>query len=117
MNEFEQKILIELQNLRAEITALRSDYSILQVTYFENLAPGAVVGADYVGYRFGCNQAAVVRGRFDTDKIPRFRQKPLAFIKSDVDVIFKKLQVSPSDRAAEIRFWAKNKKRGNKEKL
>jgi hypothetical protein len=110
VSEFERKILEELQSLRAEITALRSNYSILQSTYFENLAPDAVVGADYVAHRFGCSEAAVVRGRFDTDKIPRFRQKPLAFIKREVDAVFKALTRSPSERAAEIRYKAKKSK-------
>lgn len=110
MADFEQKILIELQALRAEIVALRENYSLLQVTYFENLSPSAPVGVDYAAFRFGCSEAAVIRGRFGTDKIPRLRNKPIAFQKKDVDAAFKNLTKSPSEKAAQYRHRAKNKK-------
>ena len=88
MTEFESKILYELSTLRQAVESLKSEFTISQITYFENLQPGAVVGVDYVAYRFGCSQDAVIRGRFETDKIPRLRNKPLAFIKRNVDGVW-----------------------------
>lgn len=92
MTDVEQKILSELAavlsefaDLRRLVEGLRSDYSLAQLTYFENLPPAAVVGTDYVAFRFGCSEAAVVRGRFEINRIPRLRDKPIAFIKRNVD--------------------------------
>jgi hypothetical protein len=107
--EFEQKILDELHNLRKAVEALRSDFTISQITYFENLPAAAVVGVDYVSYRFGCSETAVIRGRFGTDDIPRLRSKPIAFIKRDVDAVWQKLNKSTSELAAKIRHKANNK--------
>ena len=115
MTEFEQKILDEIADLRKAFESLRSEFSIAQITYFENLAPAAVVGADYVAYRFGCSESAVIRGRFETDKIPRLRNKPLAFIKRNVDAIWLNLNQSSSEKAAKYRHDKKQGKRKNKE--
>lgn len=105
------EILKRLDTLEAALMSLRSEFSISQITYFENLSPFAVVGVDYVSYRFGCSQDAVTRGRFETDKIPRLRNKPIAFKKSDVDAIWQNLNISTSDKAAEIRHKASKKLR------
>jgi len=110
VTEFEQKVLSELSELRAAVEALRSEFSIAQISFFENLPQAAIVGVDYVSYRFGCSEPAVIRGRFETDKIPRFRNKPIAFIKRDVDEVWKNLNRSTSDRAAEFRHKAGKKK-------
>lgn len=111
MTEFEQKILSELSDLRHLVEGLRSDYSLAQLTYFENLPPAAVVGTDYVAFRFGCSESAVVRGRFETDKIPRLRNKPLAFIKRNVDAVWLNLNQPVADKAAKYRHESKNKMR------
>lgn len=103
MTEFEKKVLDELTDLRKSVESLRSNYSLSQITYFENLPPTATVGTDYVAYRFGCSQAAVVRGRFDTAKIPRFRNKPIAFIKRNVDAVWHELNKPVSEIAAKYR--------------
>ena len=103
----EQEILQELKNIREELAAMREHYDIARITFYENIAPNAIVGVDYAAYRFGCSESAVVRGRFDTDKIPRFRQKPLKFKKSDVDATFKQLTRPTAERAAEFRHKAK----------
>jgi hypothetical protein len=108
MTDFERKILDELASLRAAVESLRSEFSISQITYFENLPPAAVVGADYVAYRFGCSESAVIRGRFETDKIPRLRNKPLAFVKRNVDAVWQNLNQSSSEKAAKYRH---NKKK------
>lgn len=102
MTEFEI-ILGELEKLKQTVESIRSDFTISQVTYFENLQPMAVVGVDYVSYRFACSENAVVRGRFETYKIPRLRRKPLAFIKSDVDSVWMSLNTSVSELAAKLR--------------
>jgi hypothetical protein len=107
MTEFEQKILEKIAALESAVNSLRSEFTISQITYFENLPAGAVVGVDYASYRFGCSQDAVIRGRFETDKIPRLRNKPIAFIKRNVDAVWLNLNKSTSETAAEIRH--KNK--------
>jgi hypothetical protein len=109
MTEFEQKILNEIADLRKAFESLRSEFSIAQITYFENLPLSAVVGADYVAYRFGCNESAVIRGRFETDKIPRLRNKPIAFIKRNVDAVWQDLNKPSSEKAAKYRYNTKNK--------
>ncbi len=107
MTEFEKKLLEEIQTLRAEVSALRSDYSISKVTYFENLPLDSIVGIDYVAFKFNISEDAARRGRFGTDAIPRIREKPLAFRKRDVLAVFQNLNRSVADKAAEIRHRAK----------
>lgn len=114
MTEFERKILNEIQNLRAEVAALRENSSIARITYFENLPIDSIVGTDFVAYKFNISEEAARRGRYGTDAIPRIREKPLAFRKRDVLAVFQNLNKSSSERAAEIRFRAKNKTRGRK---
>ncbi len=109
MTEFELKVLSELIDLRKTVESLKSDFSIGQITYFENLQPAAVVGVDYVAYRFGCSQSAVVRGRFETDKIRRLRNKPIAFIKRNVDAVWHNLNQTNSEKAAKLRHDTKTK--------
>ncbi len=103
MTEFEIKLLGEIENLKQTVESIRSDFTISQITYFENLSTMAVVGVDYISYRFGCSENAVVRGRFETYKIPRLRKKPLAFIKSDVDAVWMSLNKPTSEIAAKLR--------------
>ncbi len=109
MTNFEKTILERLDTLTKAVESLRSDFTISQITYFENLPPTAMVGVDYVAYRFGCSEAAVVRGRFDTNKIPRFRNKPIAFIKRNVDAIWHELNKPVSEIAAKYRHKANKK--------
>ncbi len=108
MTEFECKILIEISDLRKMVEDLSSGYSIARITYFENLPPAAIVGTDYVAFRFCCSESAVVRGRFETSKIPRLRDKPIAFIKRDVDAIWQNLNRSVPEKAAKYRHDMKN---------
>lgn len=103
MTEFEAKMLEEIKSLRAEVSALRSDYSISRMTFFEQLDPSAVVGVDYASWRFNCSENAVIRGRFGTDKIPKLRNKPVAFLKRNVDEVWRNLNRSVAEKAAEIR--------------
>lgn len=87
MLEFEQRVLSELADLRQMVERLCSDFTVAQMTFFENLSPAAIVGTDYVAYRFNCSETAVVRGRFETNRIPRLREKPIAFVKRNVDAV------------------------------
>lgn len=111
MTEFEQKVLSEIADLRKLVESLRSDYSIAQMTFFENLPSAAVVGTDYVAFRFGCSETAVVRGRFETNRIPRLRDKPIAFIKRNVDVVWLNLNQPIQEKAAKYRHNIKQKRR------
>ncbi|HMS41117.1 MAG TPA: hypothetical protein PKE69_12880 [Pyrinomonadaceae bacterium] len=106
----ETTILERLDTLTKAVESLRSDFTISQITFFENLPPTAVVGADYVAYRFGCSQSAVVRGRFETDRIPRFRNKPIAFVKRNVDAVWHELNKPVSEIAAKYRHKIGKKK-------
>lgn len=107
MNDFERKVIEKLNDLCQRFDALKSETTISQVSYFENLPPDAVVGSDYVAYRFGCSESAVVRGRFETKKIPRLRKKPLAFLKRNVDAVFNEINQSIEEKAAKFRHKAK----------
>lgn len=98
-----QIILARVEYLIDVINNLEERLNMTNVTYYENLPPDATVGKDYVAYRFNCTEAAVVRGRFDTDQIPRIRNKPIAFTKREVDAVQKNLSRSPAEKAAEIR--------------
>src|SRR5438045_428251 len=113
MTEFEKSVIERLDALTRAVESLRADFSISQITFFENLPPGAIVGLDYVAYKFGCTEAAARRGRFGTDKIRKLRKKPIAYVKRDVDVVWLNLSKSVSEVAAEIRYKTK-KIRGEK---
>jgi len=110
MTDFERTVLTELTDLRKMVESLRSDFTLNQITYFENLPAAGVVGSDYVAYRFGCSEAAVIRGRFETDKIPRLRNKPVVFIKRNVDAVWHNLNKPISEVAAEYRHKSKIKR-------
>lgn len=63
----------------------------------------AIVGANYVALLFDCSAEAVVRGRFGTDRIPRIREKPVGFKKSEVHRVLREMKTPVSERAAEVR--------------
>lgn len=109
MTDFEQKLIEEIQSLRAEMSAMRSEFALSKITYFENLPIDAVVGCDYVAYRFGTSETAVRRGRFNTGAIPRLREKPIAFLKRNVDAVFQEKTRPPKEKAAKLRHNAKRK--------
>jgi hypothetical protein len=92
---------------------MRSEFSIAQATYFENLQPAAIVGVDYVAYRFNCSESAVIRGRFETNRIPKIRKSPIAFIRRDVDEIWRNLNSPVSEKAAKIRHKTKHMENKN----
>lgn len=114
MTEFEKRVLDELADLRRMVESLKSQYSLSQITYFENLPASAAVGADYVAYRFGISEPAVVRGRFETNRIPKLRNKPVTYIKRDVDAVWLNLNKPISEAAAEYRHKANQNLRRKK---
>ncbi|MCA1623163.1 MAG: hypothetical protein LC768_06790 [Acidobacteria bacterium] len=116
MTDFERQVLSELADLRKTVESLKSDFTLSQITYFEHLPAGAIVGADYVAYKFGCSEEAVVRGRFETDRIPRLRKKPVAFVKRAVDEVWLNLNQPVSEKAAKLRHDTNNKMRKKDEK-
>lgn len=105
--DFEKFVIAKLLELNQKVEALSRDFTISQITYFENLPPTAVVGIDYVAYRFGCSESAVIRGRFETGRIPRVRKKPIAFVKRNVDAVWQDLNRSVEEKAAKYRHKAK----------
>jgi hypothetical protein len=117
MTDFEREILNKLDELTRTVAALKAENSISRLIYFENLSPAAVVGADYVSFRLNVPESAVLRGRFRTNEIKRFRQKPLAWIKRDVDSFFQMINESTSEKAAKLRQNTKKQIRRKKEKL
>lgn len=109
MSGVNRQILEELKNIRAELSAMRSTYNLARITYYEALPMDSVVDVDFIAYVFNISEEAARRGRFGTDAIPRFRDKPLQFLKRDVLAVFREQTKPSSERAAEIRFRAKNK--------
>jgi len=108
MTKFERTVLSELADLRKMVESLKSEFTLSQITHFENLSPAAIVGTDYAAFRFGCSESAVVRGRFETNKIPRLREKPIAFIKRNVDSVWLNLNQPVSEKAVKYRHEMKN---------
>lgn len=103
--ELLEKILDELQALRAEVAELRAGTA--NAHPFELLSPDSIVEKDYVAWRFGCSERAVRAGEKGTDKIKRVSNKPLKFIKSDVDAVFRKINKSTKDQAEYFRQTAR----------
>lgn len=114
MADIQKEMLDEISALRGMLESVLSERTIGQVTFFENLPSSAVVGVDYVAYRFGVASTAVVRGRFGTDQIRRIRQKPIAFIKREVDAVFNQLHKPITETAAQYRYKVNNGTRKRK---
>lgn len=116
MTEFEKTILERISYLESEVTRLKSEKSAAAdiATQFERLPENATVGKDYVSFRFGCSEVAVMRGRAGTHllRTKRVSAKPLKFIKRDVDAAWKKYSKPETEAAAaDERLRAKPVKR------
>lgn len=109
-----QMILEELNEIKKLCANLAEALALSRTTYFENLPPGAVVGREYVAYRFDCIEDAVVRGRFGTDKIRRVRNSPVKFIKREVDAVWQNLNQPVAEKAAKYRHKAKTTSKAKK---
>lgn len=70
-----------------------------QLVILTRLPGEAIVGADYVASLFNCSTNAVVRGRFDTDKIPRVRERPVGFRKMDVHRVLREVTKPVAEKA------------------
>lgn len=101
MTEFEQTLLKRIESLEKEVKRLKS-VQPAQIEYFENLPLDAVVGKEYVAWRFGCSLRAVQRGEQGTGSIRRVSNKPLKFIKREVDAAFNRKNKPVKVLAAEF---------------
>lgn len=109
MSEFERTILERIANLENEVKRLKSEKSAGIANEFERLPATATVGKDYVAYRFHCSEESVVRGRAGTVRLTakRVSDKPLKWIKRDVDAAWREYTKPAKERAAEERAKAK----------
>lgn len=100
MTAFEETILERLSFLEEEVMRLKTGKP---AGGFEDLPDSSVVGKDYVAYRFGITERAVQRGKGGTDKIRRVSNKPMKFIKREVDAVWSEKTKTPKQKAAELR--------------
>jgi hypothetical protein len=110
VSEFEEKVWKRLNDLEKTVERLKSEKSAADAANnFERLPATATVGKDYVAYRFGCTEEAVVRGRAGTHllKNRRVSEKPLKWIKRDVDAVWREHTRPAKVKAAEERAKAK----------
>lgn len=107
MTEFEEKILERLGFIEEELKRLKTDKP---AQAFDDLPPGAVVGKDYVAWRFGITERAVQRGENGTNKIHRVSNKPMKFIKREVDKVWAEMTKPVKQKAAEIRQNTKQRR-------
>jgi hypothetical protein len=114
VNDFEEKIWKRLDRLESEVERLKSEKSAAdKAAQFERLSGSATVGKDYVAYRFLCSEEAVVRGRAGTSALTakRVSDKPLKWIKSDVDAAWRERTKPVAEKAAQARSKARTVKR------
>ena len=111
-------ILERIENLENEVERLKS-VNPTRAAAFEALPQNATVGKDYVAYRFGCSEEAVVRGRAGTHllKEKRVSEKPLKWIKRDVDAAWREQTRPAKEKAAEERAKAKPVRRRSTVKI
>lgn len=108
MSEFERQIWEKLTTLEKEVEQLKSERSAAdQAIEFERLPGSAVVGVEYVAYRFGCSLRAAGRRENEIKAIPLASKRPLGWIKSEVDAAWDKKNKPVSEKAADARAKAK----------
>jgi hypothetical protein len=104
--EFERTVLDRLDKLESEVERLKFGMppETERMRYFESLPDTATVGKDSAAYRFGCSEEAVLRGRYGTHTLrpKRVSQKPLKFIKRDVDAAWREYTKPVRQKAAEV---------------
>jgi hypothetical protein len=114
MGDFQEIVLKRLDDLEKTVEQLKSENSKAnRAIEFERLPAGSIVGKDYVAYRFGTSEESVLRGRAGTHllKSKRISERPLQWIKRDVDAIFSEYTKSIPEKAAEESVNAKPVKR------
>jgi hypothetical protein len=76
--------MTELQKIKAELEQLKEQMLYIEALY-QIPSADAIVGAGYVARLINCSEESVVRGRFGTDRLRRVREKPVGFVKREVD--------------------------------
>ena len=110
MNDFQKTVLKRLDDLEKTVEQLKSEnLQANKALEFERLPENATVGKDYVAYRFKCSEEAVVRGRAGTHCLrPKLVcEKPLKWIKRDVDAAWRERSKPKQEKAAEAIAEAK----------
>lgn len=101
MTDFERLMLEKITAIEKSLAELKAGAE-LPDAQFEALPADAVVGKDYVAWRFGCSIRAVVRGEKGTGAIPRLSRKPLTFVRRDVDAVWRDRVRSVKNVAAKV---------------
>lgn len=102
--------MTELDQIKSRLAALEEEVIFLRVAN-KAVSPDAIVGAEYVAALINCYPDSVVRGRFGTDELRRVREKPVGFVKKEVDAWHKENIKTVSEKAAENRRKTKLIKR------
>lgn len=98
--------MTEIDEIKSRLAALEEEVIFLR-TANGIPSPDAIVGAEYVARLIDCSPEAVVRGRFGTDRIRRVREKPVGFVKREVDAWHRQNIMPTADKAAEARRTAR----------
>lgn len=108
-----KEILARLEKVESELKRLKSEkaFSPDDIARFEKLPPTALVGKDYVAWRFKCTEYAVVRKQSGTKGLRRVSKKPLKFVKREVDEAFARMTKPAKVLAAKFSAEGKEVKR------
>lgn len=106
MTEFEEKLLDEIEQLKARINRLESGSN---VDYFESLPGDAIVGYDYFSYKTGISVRAIRQREQGTAAVKLVSNNPKKWRKSDIDSWQKKRLENPKQRALK-EFYGKRKR-------
>lgn len=94
--------MTELDEIKSRLAQLEEEILFLRAASGIP-SPDAIVGAEYVARLIDCPAESVVRGRFGTDVLRRVREKPVGFVKREVDAWHKQNITPTKEKAAEIR--------------
>ena len=92
--------MTELDHIKSRLAALEEEVRFLRAAR-QIPADEAIVGAEYVALLINCAPEAVVRGRFGTDRIRRVRERPVGFVKKEVDEWHRR-QIKPASEKAAL---------------
>ena len=105
--DFSDGFIYQIDFLMSDELEILERIERLELLYeVQHLPADAIVGANYVAKLFDCSPEAVRRGHFGTDKIPRMRNSPVGFRKSDVHKVLKNMKKPVEQKAAEARAKA-----------
>lgn len=103
----------EIAELKSQVAQLVEEVAFLRAA-LAIPSNEAIVGAEYVARLIDCPVESVVRGRFGTNALRRVREKPVGFVKKEVDAWHRKNITPMPEKAAEIRRTARLVKRRTK---